>query len=107
MKKFPGSKMPPTRKPRNQRPSLGDEHYASLNLQAIVTAPNEVSANETYTDESEEDIYDNREDDSLDPFAHPPRMPRYDFAKRKLSQLIGIIFKFLKCFSSTWEANIW
>ena len=92
MKELPGYSMPPTRKPQNQ---------------PIVTAPNEALGNETYTDESEEDIYDNEDHDSLDPFAHAPRMPRYDFAKRKLSQLIGIILDSLDYLYGTCGANIW
>lgn len=73
------------------QPSSGGTNYANPKAQKAINGANESSINEVDSDLSEDDEYDNDKDDSLNPFTQPPRMPPYDFAKRKLSQLIGTI----------------
>lgn len=78
-------------KAKQKQPGSGGTNYANPMVQQDVNAPNESSMNEVDSDISEEDEYDDNEDESLKHFTQPPRMPPYDFAKRKLSQLIGTI----------------
>ncbi len=99
--------MPAARKVQQKRPSSGDTNYANPNAQQGVNAANEVSINEGDSDESEEDEYDNDKDDSPNPFSQPPRMPPYDFAKRKLSQLIGTAPSPSNGSSCDYEANVY
>ena len=81
-----------TSRTQNKQLSLGDSSYASPNVQPAANGANESTVNEDFSNESEGDEYDDDEDNNpQNPFAHPPRMPPYDFAKRKLSQLIGRI----------------
>ena len=87
-----GSKMRSAQKSQPKRSNLGDINYASPNMQQGVNGANATTINEAFSDDSEGDEYDDDGDhDPQNPFAHPPRMPPYDFAKRKLSQLIGRI----------------
>lgn len=84
--------MPTAQKAQPKQQSSCGTDYANPKAQQHVNGAIESSMNEVDSDVSEEDEYDDDEDDSLKPFAQPPRMPPYDFAKRKLSQLIGTIF---------------
>ena len=94
-------------KTQNKRSSLSDNNHASPYVQQGVNGPIEPSLNEDFSAESEGDEYDDDEEhDPQNPFAHPPRMPPYDFAKRKLSQLIGRAPTRLKCLYCDYGANL-
>ena len=84
----------------------GGRDYVSPNAQYGVNGANGSLIDEAHSDEFEEDEYDDDQDDSLNPFAHPPHMPPYDFAKRKLSQLIGTGTYLPKDLSSLSDANM-
>lgn len=83
--------MPAAQKAQPKQPSSGGTNCANPNVQQDANGASESPMNEVDSDISEEDEYDDNEDDPLRPFTQPPRMPPYDFAKRKLSQLIGTI----------------
>ena len=71
---------------------LADRDHPNPDAQSRVNKVTELPVNEGFSDESEDDEYDNEEKPvSSDPFSYAPRMPPYDFAKRKLSQLIGVV----------------
>ena len=84
--------MPLNQKAQQKASPSVHKTWANPNLESRVNGVNEASVDEAYSGESEEeDEYDNEEKEvSQDPFNHVPRMPPYDFAKRKLSQLIGL-----------------